>query len=114
MANENNETIGSISAASARQQPRELEIQETSAPSAYAVTVRVSGSAEEINLDFGGAVRLTPDNKALFKIDQRIILSPFGAKRLLMALHTAMARYEQTYGVVEVDETKRRLPTAPR
>jgi hypothetical protein len=42
------------------------------------------------------------------------VLNPWAAKRLALALNQAMARYEQTYGLLELDERKRRKNSAPK
>ena len=74
----------------------------------------VWGSAEEINLDFAGPIRATNQPKvARLRIDQRVTLNPWAAKRLAIALNQAVARYEQTYGALELDERKRRTAVGP-
>jgi hypothetical protein len=41
------------------------------------------------------------------KLDTRVIMSPDGAKRLALHLAATNASYEATYGVIELDVTKR-------
>jgi hypothetical protein len=92
------------------QQQMQLQIDDSQTPITYSTTVRVWGSAEEINLDFAGALRPTNQAKvARLKIDQRLVLNPWAAKRLAIALGQAVSRYEQTYGPLELDERKRRV-----
>lgn len=111
-----NEAVDTITAASDQpQQQVQLQIDDSDMPVGYSTTVRVSGTAEEINLDFAGPIRPTDKPRvARLKIQQRIILNPWAAKRLAIALAQAVARYEQTYGTLELDERKRRInpPTA--
>ncbi len=85
----------------------QLQIDESKAIAYYASTARVWGSAEELIIDL--AQRLTPtgENKSLMRIDARVIMSPWAAKRLAMALGQAVQRYEQSYGTLEVDPRKR-------
>ena len=105
------ETIETITAATdqPQQQQLQLQIDDASTPVIYSTTVRVSGSAEEINLDFAGPLRPSGPNTAKLKIDQRVVLNPWAAKRLAMALGQAVARYEQAYGMLELDTRKRLL-----
>jgi hypothetical protein len=107
------DTISTISGATDPQKPQQqiqLQIDDSQTPTNYCSTARVWGSAEEINLDFAGPVRATNDAKvARLKIDQRIVLNPWAAKRLALALGQAVARYEQTYGTLELEERKRRV-----
>ena len=105
--NSGNESIETISAASDQQQQLQLQIDDAQTPVAYSSTVRVWGSAEEINLDFAGPLRPAGKNQAKLKIDQRIVLNPWAAKRLAMALGQAIQRYEKTYGTLELDVRKR-------
>ncbi|MAE63567.1 MAG: hypothetical protein CMJ18_04795 [Phycisphaeraceae bacterium] len=103
------ETITAASDGQAQNQVQ-LQIDDTDTPVAYSTTARVWGSAEEINLDFAGPIRPTGQNNvARLKIDQRITLNPWAAKRLAIALGQAITRYEQTYGTLEIDERKRRV-----
>lgn len=101
------ETIESISAASNPQQQLRIEIDESKANSCYSSTVRVWGSAEEFHLDFAGGLRPTGPQSAKLVIDQRVTLNPWAAKRLALSLGQAIARYEQTYGPLELDMRKR-------
>ncbi len=105
------ETIETISAASSQQAQMKIEIDDTQVASDYSSTVRVWGSAEEINLDFAGPLRPTGQNSAKLKIDHRVIMNPWAAKRLAISLGQAIARYEQTYGPLELDARKRMITT---
>ena len=107
------DTISTPIAASDPQQIQ-LQIDDTETVSHYSSTARVWGAAEEINLDFAGPVRATQQPKvARLKIEHRVVLNPWAAKRLALALGKAVARYEQTYGVLELDERKSRVGGAP-
>ena len=102
------ETIETISAASDQQQQQlQLQIDDAETPVTYSTTVRVWGSAEEFNLDFAGPLRPSGPNAAKLKIDQRVILNPWAAKRLAIALSQAVQRYEGAYGALELDARKR-------
>ncbi len=113
MANKEEQQSDTIeTVAAANQQPNskiQLQIDESTTPVTYSTTVRVWGSAEEFNLDFAGPLRPAGQNVARLKIDQRMVLNPWAAKRLAIALGQAVARYEATYGALELEERKRRV-----
>ncbi len=109
------ETIEGLSAQGAQQGQGQIQVSvdDSHAGVTYSSTARVWGSAEEINLDFAGPLRPTGNNTATLKIDQRVILNPWAAKRLAMLLQQTIQRYESTYGEIELDERKRRVGTPP-
>ena len=110
------DTIETISAAGDEQQQQQIQLQidDSQTPLLYSTTVRVWGSSEEINLDFAGPIRPgTAPRTARLKIDQRVVLNPWAAKRLAVALGQAVGRYEATYGTLELDERRRRVAGAP-
>lgn len=106
-SNGGSDTIETISAAATEQKQMQLQIDDANAPVTYSSTVRVWGSAEEVILDFAGPLRPAGPSAAKLKVDQRIILNPWTAKRLAMQMGQAVARYEQTYGALEIDPRKR-------
>jgi hypothetical protein len=106
------ETIDSIAAAAAADQPQsqfQVELEDAGTPVTYSTTARVWNSAEEFNLDFAGPLKPTGPSSAKLKIDHRIILSPWAAKRLALQLNQALVRYEQTFGTLEIDARKRMI-----
>jgi len=108
---QDDQTIETISTSSDQQnQQFQLKIDDSTTPTTYSTTVRVWGTAEEINLDFAGPIRPgTSPQTAQLKIDQRVVLNPYAAKRLALALSQAVSRFEKTYGTLELDEKKRRI-----
>ncbi len=108
------ETIETISAAASdNQQQVQVQIDDSEVPVTYSSTVRVWGSAEEVNLDFAGPLRPSGPKSAKLKIDQRVTLNPWAAKRLCLALNQAVARYEKVYGTLEIDPRKRMANASP-
>ena len=105
----NSQTLDSVAAAG---QQMQISIDDASAAVSYSSLVRVGGSAEELMLDFAGPLRPVSPRAATMKVDNRIIMSPWAAKRLSMALQQAIERYEQAYGPLEIDERKRRQGSA--
>jgi hypothetical protein len=81
----------------------------------YANFFRVTGTPEELVLDFGlNTQQMTPSGvPESIKLTQRLVMSFYTAKRLLNALQWAISRYEGNFGVLETDFQKR-LRGAPR
>jgi len=84
--------------------------------SLYANFFRVTGTPEEIVLDFGLNTQLMqPGGPESVKLTQRLVMSFYTAKRLLNALSWAVNRHETTFGVIETDFQKRmRTPMPPQ
>jgi hypothetical protein len=87
---------------------------DTSALSAaYANFCRVTGTPEELVLDFGLNTQMTPVPSEPVKLTHRLVMNYFTAKRLLGALHMAVQQHENMYGVLETDIQKRVRVGAP-
>lgn len=76
----------------------------------YANFARVTGSPEELILDFGLNPQPFGAQSAPIQIQRRLVLNFFTAKRLLAALSMAVQRHEQAFGVLETDVNKRVTP----
>jgi hypothetical protein len=74
---------------------------------AYANFCRVTGTPEELVLDFGLNTQMQPVPTESIKLTHRLVINFFTAKRLLGALHMAVQQHENVYGVLEVDVQKR-------
>jgi hypothetical protein len=86
-------------------QPDAVRFDSSKAPAIYANVCRVTGTAEEIVMDFGlfdGA-----DSQAALDVRHRVALNHFTAKRLLAALAQALERHEAAFGSVETSVEKR-------
>lgn len=69
----------------------------------YANVVNVSSTREEVTLLFGTNQTWRTDQPELtVKLSDRIILSPFVAKRMADVLSQAMERYEKAFGAIEL------------
>jgi hypothetical protein len=78
----------------------------------YANFCRVTGTPEELIVDFGlNPQPFGPPSDPLI-INQRIILNYYTAKRLLQALGMTVQRHEAAFGVLETDVQKRVQPSA--
>ena len=94
------------------QQPTQVTVDVSGALSCYANFCRVTGSPEELIIDFGLNSQPMGVPKDPIKITQRLIVNFYTAKRLLAALHMSVQRHEQAFGVLETDVQKR-LKTQP-
>ena len=81
----------------------------------YANFFRVTGTPEELVLDFGlNTQQMTAGGSPeAVKLNQRLVMSFYTAKRLLGALQWAVNRYETNFGVLETD-FQRRMRQQPR
>lgn len=73
----------------------------------YANFSRVTGTPEELIIDFGLNDQGTATPKAPIKAQQRIVLSYYSAKRLWAALQIGVERHEELFGELEIDVQKR-------
>jgi hypothetical protein len=88
----------------------QVQIDDTKALASYANFCRVTGTPEELIVDFG----LNPQPMGIptqpIVITQRIITNFYTAKRMLHALTLTVQRHEQTFGVLETDVQRRVRP----
>ena len=90
--------------------PQPIPVNETNVVSSYANFCRVTGSPEELIVDFGMNTQPMGGGQAPVDISQRIVLNFFTAKRLLHALHVSVQRHEEVFGKIETDIKKRVVP----
>lgn len=85
----------------------QVSIDASHVPSLYSNFARVTGSPEEMIVDFALNPHPYGGNEETIPIAQRIVMNYYTAKRLLGALHMAVQRHEQAFGVLETDINKR-------
>ena len=73
----------------------------------YVNFCRVTGTPEELIIDFGLNTQPFGPTTEPVQASQRIVTNFFTAKRLLHALQLTVQRHEQAFGVLEVDVQKR-------
>jgi hypothetical protein len=88
-------------------QPAQFAVDTSALSTAYANFCRVTGTPEELVLDFGLNTQMNPVPGEPVKLTHRLVINFYTAKRLLGALHMAVQQHEQLYGVLEVDIQKR-------
>jgi hypothetical protein len=89
------------------QAPAQFAVDTTHLSAAYANFCRVTGTPEELVLDFGLNTQMTPVPAEPVKLTHRLVMNYFTSKRLLGALHMAVQQHENVYGVLETDIQKR-------
>jgi hypothetical protein len=78
----------------------------------YANFVRVSGTPEEMLLDFGLNSQGAGTAANPIQISNRIAMNYYTAKRLWLTMGASLQRHEQMFGALEIDVSKRVLPSA--
>lgn len=110
MAENENLKEDAPAAAPQQQQAVSVEVEDGHVIAAYSNFCRVTGSPEELIIDFG----LNPQPVGVptkpISVTQRVIVNYFTAKRLLHALSLSVQRHEAVFGVLETDVQKRLKP----
>ena len=88
----------------------QLRVDDSSIIACYENFCRVTGTPEELSIDFGFNPQPIGVPQESIKVAQRIIVNFFTAKRLLQALMLSVQRHEQVFGVLETDIQKRLRP----
>jgi Protein of unknown function (DUF3467) len=88
-------------------QAREFAVDTTNLLTGYVNFARLTGTPEELVLDFGLNTQMTASLPEPIKLTHRLVLNYYTAKRLLGALYAAVQQHESVYGVLETDIQKR-------
>jgi hypothetical protein len=90
--------------------PQQVKVDDSKLIAMYANFCRVTGTPEELIIDFG----LNPQPFGVptepVVVNQRIVTNFYTAKRMLHALQLTLQRHEQAFGVLETDVQKRVVP----
>ncbi len=89
------------------QQNVQIDVDDSHVAALYANFCRVTGSPEELIVDFGLNPQPMGVPKSPIQVSQRIVMNYFTAKRLLYALSMSVQRHEQVFGVLETDVNRR-------
>jgi len=96
------------------QQQIRITLEDKDVEAAYSNFCRVTGTPEEVVIDF--ALNPNPfsrqDQKV--KVDKRLVLNHYTAKRLYAALQQTIMRHEQNFGVIELNVQRRLHPSSPQ
>lgn len=72
----------------------------------FANVVNVQGTREQVEFFFGTNNTWNPQSQGPVRVDltNRVIMTPFAAKRLHQILTGVLREYEQRHGVLKVDD----------
>ena len=89
-----------------------IHMDEREMKTSYANAFRTNSTPDEVLLDFGFNLPMPPagaDQQAeiLFKLDSRIVMNYYSAKRLALTLTQMIRRHEEQFGELELDPAKR-------
>src|SRR4030095_2246472 len=90
-----------------QQQQFQVDVDDSHVTASYANFCRVTGSPEELIIDFGLQPQPLRVPKNPIGVSQRVIVNYYTAKRLLHALSLSVQRHEAVFGVLENDIQKR-------
>ena len=101
-----------VSTGSGQPAPAQIKVDDSKAYACYMNFCRVTGTPEELIIDFG----LNPQPVGVITepiaISQRVVTNFYTGKRLLSALAMAVQRHEAAFGVLETNIQKRITPRA--
>ena len=101
------ETAQDAPAAPAAPQRVAVQVDDSEASCSYANFCRVTGSPEELIIDFALNPQPMGVPSEAIDIDQRVVMNYYTAKRMLAALQMSIQRHEAVFGVLETDINKR-------
>jgi len=104
---------GSPASAPQQEQRVPVDIDESRVATVYSNFCRVTGTPEEVILDFALNPQPFDVPTQPIVVTQRIILNPLTAKRLIYALGMSVERHEATFGVLETNVARRLRPGGP-
>ena len=89
-----------------------IEVDDAGVACTYANFCRVTGTPEELIIDFGLNSQPFGTPSEPVKVTQRLVTNYYTAKRMLQALHLSVQRHEQAFGALETDVQKRVVRSA--
>jgi hypothetical protein len=93
---------------------QQVQVDASKAHAAYANFCRVTGTPEELIIDFGLNTQPMGVPSEPIEISERIVMNYFTAKRMMAALQMSLQRHEAAFGVLETDVQKRVMPGVMR
>ena len=98
----------------AQPQQQQIPIDDSKAVAMYVNFCRVTGTPEELIIDFGLNPQPFGTPTVPIAVTQRIVTNFFTAKRMLHALQLTLQRHEGMFGVLETDVNRRVQPGVAR
>ena len=94
------------------QQQVKITLDDKDVTALYANFCRVTGTPEEVIVDFALNPNPFSQQDQNVKVDNRLVLNHYTAKRLYAALQQTIMRHEQNFGVIELNVRRRLSPDA--
>jgi hypothetical protein len=91
----------------------EVVLDDREAPTAYANFARVNTTPEEVIIDFALNPNPFRTGKQEVKVNHRLIMNYYTAKRLCSVLVATLQRLEATFGPIELDFRRRAQGQSP-
>jgi hypothetical protein len=88
----------------------EVVVDDSGTRPSYSNFCRVTATPEEVILDFGLNTQPFATGRQDVKSTERIVMTHYTSKRLLIALGMTIQRHEQTFGSIELDVRRRVSP----
>ncbi|HEX3019027.1 MAG TPA: DUF3467 domain-containing protein [Chitinispirillaceae bacterium] len=86
--------------------PSKIVWDDSNMRSVYANVTNVTGGREELIVLFGMNQAWQPSQKEVkVQLSDRVVLSPFAAKRLAILLGKTLTEYEKRFGVIDIGNT---------
>ncbi|MDR3181762.1 MAG: DUF3467 domain-containing protein [Planctomycetaceae bacterium] len=89
------------------QNPPQLRFDDSKVTAIYANFCRVTGTPEELLIDFGLNPQPIGADTPPITVSSRVVTNFYTAKRMMLALQATIQRHEQTFGTLELDVQKR-------
>ena len=99
--------VSQASAAGNAPAKRQILVDESGSVSHYANFCRVTGTPEELVIDFGLNAQPLGSGERPIQMQQQTVVNYYTAKRLLNALAVAVKTHEDVFGELEIDIKKR-------
>lgn len=106
-------SVGPSSPPTRRSQPQ-VKLDESKAVASYANFCRVTGTPEELIIDYGLNSQPFGQLSEPIPATLRVIMNYYTAKRMLAALQLSVQRHEAAFGVLETDVQRRVRPEVLR
>jgi hypothetical protein len=105
--------VGRTGAGAAAQAPLTIKWDDSNMRSSYANVCNVASTREEVVLLFGiNQAWHAGQKEVTVQLTDRLILSPFAAKRLSLLLTNVLREHESRFGTVPVEATRVDAPPA--
>jgi len=87
--------------------PPSVKFDDSKVCATYANFCRITGTPEELIVDFGLNPQPIGVPTTPITVTSRIVTNFYTAKRMLLALQTTIQRHEEMFGTLEIDLQKR-------